>query len=319
MSESLPGIHRRRFSAPPSHSGPDHSRELQNPMHNVAATGGAVAEQRKKLKDEEKKLKNRNRMRKSNYKKFCQKQIEFAGGLVEPTKVIVWWGGIRDGHWRHAMQQCGVSRINRIGKGKAKGPLVRASVVIFSDDESYEIVEEERIRRETYVFAKMGGHETAEYFPAVQVTRVIETQIRIKWAGCSEEQWISAANVKEVPKERKRKYLSKGEIPQQTEEEIRDLTYNFKKLHPYFKTDDDIDLISYCLEAITECENKTKKGKRKTCKEPGCKNLSHGSTRAQFCCRHGNVKMCSYCNDNVAKRKGSLCERCYTKYQDAWM
>ena len=145
-------------------------------MHNVAATGGAVAEQRKKLKDEERKLKNWNRMRKVNYNFLCQKQIELAGGLVEPTKVVVWWRGIRDGHWRDAMQQCGVSRIHRIGKGKAKGPLVWASVVIFSDDESYEIVEEERIRRESYVFAKMGGHETAEYFPAVQVTGVIGTQ-----------------------------------------------------------------------------------------------------------------------------------------------
>jgi hypothetical protein len=57
-----------------------------------------------------------------------------------------------------------------------------------------------------------------------------------------------------------------------------------------------------------------KKNKTPECSKEGCTTKAHGNTQFLYCLRHNpNPKMCTNCNDNQARRKGGLCNKCFNK------
>ena len=61
-------------------------------------------------------------------------------------------------------------------------------------------------------------------------------------------------------------------------------------------------------------DNKEQKKKTPECSHEGCTTKAHGSTNFLYCQRHNpSPRMCVDCNDNQARRKGGLCNKCFDK------
>ena len=74
------------------------------------------------------------------------------------------------------------------------------------------------------------------------------------------------------------------------------------------------NLIEGIIQPIKEEEKEQKNNKTPECSEEGCTTKAHGNTQFKYCLKHNpNPKMCDSCNQRQARRKGGLCDPCFSK------
>ena len=161
-----------------------------------------------------------NQRRNERKKKYClakyyEKQISILekSGKVFPAKgnrVQICIGTtpeVMSRAPREAVQRSPICNLNKIGLRNAKGDKVFGAMINFVDDNSWGLIENERIMINSDCLAAQGGHETAEHYQAKQLTGVIGGKILLKWPvrGSSNiKQWLPQEQVRSPSKRKER-------------------------------------------------------------------------------------------------------------------